>query len=94
MAVRNENCTVHKLSSVWCVHCSAKGCPRHVDYLLTPDTNFLYKVYSLVKPLCSSTNMNMEQLQATNNAMPSAFAFFYNIRKKGRHIVYWKVCEV
>jgi len=25
-----------------------KGCPRHADYLLTPDTDFLYKVYKVL----------------------------------------------
>jgi len=24
------------------------GCPRHIDYLLTPDTDFLYKVYKVL----------------------------------------------
>ena len=59
-----------------------KGCPWHIDHLSTPDTNFLYKVYKVLWNhfLCSSTNMSMEQLQAASNAVPSAFAFFYNIR--------------
>jgi hypothetical protein len=83
MAERNENFTVRKLSDVWCVHCSAKGMSWHIDYLLMPDTNFLYKVYKVLwnYSVCSSTNMNMEQLQATNNALPSPFSFFGNIRK-------------
>jgi len=35
-----------------------KGCPRHTDYLLTPDTDFLYKVYKVLwnNSVCSSTN--------------------------------------